>query len=533
VEDSKVQAISTETVSRRNFLRLMGLGGAVVVGGPLLAACGSGTKSSNAASNAPVDASGTLTMAYHLATNSLDPLRMTTGQFVTFMYPMYDTLLMLDENADVAPMLAKKWEYSADGTTLTLTLRDDVTFHDGTKFDANAVKANIERVINTADSPVHSQLKTVQSVTVQDPTTAVIQLASPDASLLGILADRPGAMLNPKALTDGTDLNTTDAGSGPYRLTKFAQGDQASYERYDDYWDKTAAPSKTLLIKSVNDGQARLNGATAHTYDVSYLTPTQFQAADKAGLKTAAKETLWYIQLAFNQRGPLADQNVRLAIAHAIDRKTISESIYFGQASPTSSMFPSWYWAANKDLPADYYSFDPAKAKKYLSDSNLSDVSFELIFAAGSDPYPQFAEILQAQLKAVGITLNPRAVDINQLASEFAGGKTDCLIGGGGQMADPSLVFETYFAPNAYFNPSKTTAPDLADAISRIRTTTDRDARLQVINDASKMVAERALCVPMVAPKVLFAYNGQRVSSYTPAALGAIMPTRGVGVLKG
>ncbi|WP_448628212.1 ABC transporter substrate-binding protein [Geodermatophilus sp. URMC 64] len=528
-----MQAISTETVSRRNFLRLMGLGGAVVVGGPLLAACGSGSQSNGAASNAQVDANGTLTVAYHLATNSLDPLRMTTGQFVTFMYPMYDTLLTLDENADAAPSLATKWEYSADGTTLTLTLRDDVTFHDGTKFDADAVKVNIERVLNTADSPVRSQLRTVQSVTVQDPTTAVIQLSSPDASLLGILADRPGAMVSPKAIADGVDLNTEDAGSGPYRLTSFAQGDEASYERYDDYWDKAAAPSKTLVIKSVNDGQARLNGATARTFDIAYLTPTQFQAADKAGLQTASQETLWYIQLAFNVRGALADQNVRLAIAHAIDRQTICKTIYFGQASPTSSMFPSWYWAADPDIPADYYPYDPAKAKKFLGDSGLSDVSFEMIFAAGSDPYPQFAEILQAQMKDVGITMNPRAVDINQLASEFAGGKTDCLIGGGGQMADPSLVFETYFAPNAFFNPAKTQAPDLADAISRVRTTTDRDARLQVINEASQMVADRALCVPILAPKVLFAYNGQRVATYRPAPLGAIMPTRGVGVLQG
>ena len=528
-----MQAFSTETVSRRNFLRLMGLGGAVVVGGPLLAACGSGSRTADAASNAQVDPNGTLTMAYHLAANSLDPLRMTTGQFVTFMYPMYDTLLTLDENADAAPMLATKWEYSSDGTSLTLTLRDDVKFHDGTPFNADAVKVNLERVLNTADSPVHSQLKTVQSVTVQDPTTVVIALSSPDASLLRILADRPGAMVSPQALANGTDLATQDAGSGPYTLKTFAQGDQATYERFDGYWDKSAAPSKTLVLKSVNDGQARLNGATAHTFDVAYLTPTQFQAADKAGLKTAAKETLWYIQLAFNQRGPLADQNVRLAIAHAIDRKTICKTIYFGQASPTSSLFPSWYWAANPDIPADYFTYDTDKAKKYLDDSGQSDVAFELIFAAGSDPYPQFAEILQAQMKDVGITLNPRPVDINQLASEFAGGKTDCLIGGGGQMADPSLLFETYFAPNAYFNPSKTAAPEVADAVAAVRSTTNTDDRLTAINKASQLVAERALVVPMVAPKVLFGYNGQRVASYAPAPLGAVMPTRGIGVLQG
>jgi len=210
-----LEEISKESLSRRNFLRLMGIGGAVVVGGPLLAACGSDTGSSGAAASAEGDPNGTLTMAYHLATNSMDPLRMTTGQFVTFMYPVYDTLTMLDENGDAAPMLATKWEYAPDGLSLTLTLRDDVTFHDGTPFAADAVKANLARVLATTDSPVRSQAKTIASVTVQSPTSVVIALTGPDASLPAVFADRVGAMVSPPALTSGVAPSSGTPGTPP------------------------------------------------------------------------------------------------------------------------------------------------------------------------------------------------------------------------------------------------------------------------------------------------------------------------------
>lgn len=519
------------SLSRRNFLRALGIGGAVVAGGAALAACGNNASASGGGTS---DRNGTLKLSYHLATNTLDPLKMTTGQFVSFMYPMYDTLLTLDDKASPAAMLATKWEYSADGLKLTLTLRDDVKFHDGTPFNADAVKVNIERAIAATTSPVHSQVTSITGVTVQSPTVAVLELSKPDASLPGVLADRVGAMVSPHALTSGVDIGTEDAGSGAFKMVDFKQGSHAFYERFDGYWDKSAAPEKRLEMYSAADSQARLNGTKTGSFDVAYITPTQFSPAKSAGLGTSATSSLWYIQIYFNRKGHLANANVRRAIAQAIDRDAICKNIYFGQAEPISDMFPDWYWAASPDVPADYFKFDPNASKKLLEGEGLANtVEFEMIFAAGADPYPQFAELLQSEMQNVGITMKPRAVDINQLAVEFSGGKTDALIGGGGQATDPSLFLGTSFGPNGFMNPSHDTSPEVGAAIDAVQATTDPKKRTDEMHKAGKLIAQETLAVPMIAPHVLFAFNKNKVPSYKGAPLGAVMPARGIKLVKG
>ncbi|MFV0532888.1 MAG: ABC transporter substrate-binding protein [Cumulibacter sp.] len=525
-----IRAIANTGFSRRGFLRAVGIGGTAILGSQLLAACGD---SSGSGAGGAADPDATLTAAYHLATTSLDPLLMTTGQFVTFMYPMYDTLLQLDENAAPSPMLATEWEYSGDGKQLKLTLRDDVKFHDGTAFDAETVKVNIERVLKTETSSVFTQAKSIDSVTVESPTVAVLNLNTPDATLLGVLADRIGAMVSPKAIADGVDLGVTDAGSGAYTMVEFQQGAHTYYERFDGYWNPSVQAVKRIELMSVNDGQARLNGVQTGSYDLAYVTPTQFQAAEGAGLGTSEGASLWFLNIALNRQGPLADPKVRQAISYSIDRDEIAKSIYFGLAEPTSACFPEWYWAGNPDIPADYFTYDTEKAKQLLQEAGHEDLEFELIFAAGSDPYPQFAEILQSQMKGSGITLNVKAVDINQLAVDFSGGKAQSLLGGGGQATDPSLWLETMFAKNGFFNPAGEIEPEVEDALTALRTTTDPDQRAQAAMELTGLVAELALNVPIVIPKVLTAYSTQRIADYTTAPFGAILPLVGVEVMSG
>ncbi|MCW0216505.1 MAG: ABC transporter substrate-binding protein [Pseudonocardia sp.] len=531
VLDVALAPILRSGLSRRNVLRLLAAGGATVVGAPLLAACGGGSGSGAAAgaASAPLNPTGTLKMTYHLAPNSMDPIKMTTGQFLSYVWPMYDTLTMIDLNGDVQPMLATRWDYAPDGSALTLTLRSDVKFHDGTPFDATAVKVNVERVLGTPTSPVRGDLQHVTGVEVVDPTTVKLLLNGPDAALPAVLGRNSGAMVSPKALSSGVDLNTQDGGSGAYKLVDAKLGAHAYYERFDGYWDPPAAAVKRLEIDAIADGQARLNGMRTGAYDLSYLTPTQVEPAKAAGLAIAEQRSLWYIHIALNwSRGQLVDPDVRRAIAHAFDRDAIVKSIYFGHAAPASGVFPDWYWASSPKVPGSFYTFDPAKSKQLLAGKD--PVSFEMIFPAGSDPYPQFAALLQQQLKDVGITMTPRPVDINQLATEYSQGRTDALLGGGGQLPDPTLLFRTLFVEKAYFNPAHQTPPDLATAMAGTEKSTVRDQRVSAVQQSVDIIANDVLNVPLIYPNVLFAYKPDRVPSYTPSSVGAYAPTRGVGV---
>ena len=137
----------------------------------------------------------------------MDPIGATVHQVQSYLWPIYDGLLRLSPTLEVEPMLATEWEFTPDGLGLDLTLRDDVTFHDGTPFDAEAVKVNIERTLAATESPVRGFLANVSGVTVNGPDDVTINLTAPDAALPTVLAHRPGLMISPTALANGTDIS--------------------------------------------------------------------------------------------------------------------------------------------------------------------------------------------------------------------------------------------------------------------------------------------------------------------------------------
>ena len=295
------------------------------------------------------DPDGSLKFAYHLTPTTMDPIAAAVGQVQSYLYPIYDNLLQLSPTLEVEPMLATEWSFTDDGLGLNLKLRDDVTFHDGTPFNADAVKANIERSLAATESPVRSFLANVSGVTVNGPYDVTLNLTAPDAALPVVLTDRPGMMISPKAIADGVDIAQNDAGSGPYQATSVAIGDHVVYERVDDYWRDGDAGTKTMEIWGVNDGQARVNGVASGQFDMAYLTPAQLDQANSSGLDVIAQPTTWYIQLFQNRaKSNLDNLQVRQAVAHAIDREAVCKVIYFDQCEPRSSIFPAGYWAQRR-----------------------------------------------------------------------------------------------------------------------------------------------------------------------------------------
>src|SRR5438046_8204692 len=235
----------------------------------LLAACGAhpaggGTASPSAGAKAAYG--GTLTFALENEPANLDP--MLSGLFVdrNIHYAMYDSLVRVDPKGNIIPWLAGKWETSSDGKTVTFTLRTDVKFHDGTSFDAEAVKWNIERYKTTQGSLRTGDLSSVDTVTVVDPKTVKFNLKSAFAPLLGALVDRAGMMVSRKVVEAvGADftLKPFKAGTGPFILTEAVKNDHYTLEKNPDWWGKDAAGNKLpfldkILVKPIIDGDVRL-----------------------------------------------------------------------------------------------------------------------------------------------------------------------------------------------------------------------------------------------------------------------------------
>ena len=168
------------------------------------------------------DLDATFIYGYPITVSRLDPHKASISQDATTLFPVYDRLVHLSPQGRPDPGLAESWEFSDDGLTLTLHVREGVTFHDGATLDAAAVKANLDRAKGVEGSSVATDLAAMASVTVVDPMTVDITLSQPNVAIIGSLADRAGIMVSPKALADGVDLDANMVGAGPFKLVEHA-----------------------------------------------------------------------------------------------------------------------------------------------------------------------------------------------------------------------------------------------------------------------------------------------------------------------
>src|SRR5438309_4429038 len=237
--------------------------GAACAGGQQPSGGGGGT--SAAPAGKPV-AGGAVTFALENDVSDLDP--MLSGLFVdrNIMYAIYDSLVRVDPKGNIIPWLAEKWETSSDGKTVTFSLRKDVKFHDGTTFDADSVKWNIERYKTTKESQRTGDLSSVDTVTVVDASTVKFNLKTAFAPLLGALVDRAGMMVSKAVQTAmGADftLKPFKAGTGPFILTEAVKTDHYTLEKNPNWWGKDADGNKLpyrdkIIVRPIVDPDVRL-----------------------------------------------------------------------------------------------------------------------------------------------------------------------------------------------------------------------------------------------------------------------------------
>lgn len=182
--------------------------------------------------------------------DTLDPHRSRTYAARIVFTSLCDKLVDTDAKLNFVPALAKSWSWNDDDTKLTLKLRDDVVFHDGSKFDAQAAKANLDRAKTLPDSQRKSELTSVTQVDAPDATTLVITVAQPDAPLLAQLSDRAGMMLSAKTFADkdsGTSIGRNPVCSGPYKFVERVQNDRIVLENSTTTTMQTSLPSNKLF----------------------------------------------------------------------------------------------------------------------------------------------------------------------------------------------------------------------------------------------------------------------------------------------
>ncbi|MFE3452568.1 ABC transporter substrate-binding protein [Nonomuraea sp. NPDC059194] len=366
-----------------------------------------------------VDAGPAATKALTIATmtlpQSLDP-KDANGSAMPYFQAVYDTLVRRAPDGTYSPKLASAWTFSKDRTELSLTLRGDVKFDDGSPFDAAAVKANMERFRKGGGAQAKT-LNDVKDIEVVDDTHVTLKLSQPNSALLFYLSDAAGLMANPADFAKGEALRTRPSGTGPYDLDQKQTviGTKWVFTRAPGYWgDKL--PYDSVTISYFDNETAIVNGVKTGQINAALIQDADQQISIEAdpNVKTTKQDFDFQGILLFDRAGAvtpqLKDPRVRQALNHAIDRQTMLAKIRQGRGTVTSQIFgPST--AAYKPELDGYYAFDQDKARRLLKEAGLEGgFTLELprIPAIVSDA---LAASLRTDLGAVGVKLVWEDVD--------------------------------------------------------------------------------------------------------------------------
>lgn len=358
---------------------------------------------------------------------ALDPHVVTSLNDFRILGNLYEGLVRFaDGSLDIEPALAESWSVHDGGRRYRFRLRRDVRFHDGTPFDADAVRFNLERMLredhpyhHTGPFPLAFFFEAVREVRVVDPYTVELLLDEPFAPLLANLAYPPGFLVSPAAVrARGRGLRRHPAGTGPFRFVTWESRRRVVVERNDDYWGEPAR-LRRVVFRPLSDPNVRVTELVAG--EVELLTEVDPDAigplrrSPRFEIHHAEGPHLWFLIL--NARhGPLADRRVRLAVNHAIDREALVRHALQETARVAVGPVPrAFAWAHDPAL--EPYAHDPARARRLLREAGYED-EVELRLLAPQSGSGMLAPVvlataIQGQLAEAGIRARIRTFEWN------------------------------------------------------------------------------------------------------------------------
>lgn len=435
----------------------------------------------------------------------LDPAYVDDGESGKIMVNIYDNLVKYKRGStDIEPALATSWTSTPDGLVWTFNLRKDVKFHDGTPFDADAVKFNIDRQIPpnaTDDMPYASfTFEPVKKVEVVDDYIVKITLSHPYAPFLANLAMCMAApIVSPTAVKKyGADYNQHPVGTGPYIFEKWEKDQQIVLTKNPNYWGVKSKFDK-VVFKTTKENSVRASELMTGAVDImDGIDPNDVKKLESSGVKVIKNPgmNINYMGFFCNKK-PFNDPKVRRAIAMAINREEIVKYLYQGYAEVANAPLPSFipgYDAKLKALP-----YNPDQAKKLLAEAGVPNLSFTFLAYSNPRPYNtatgvKLAEAIQADLLKIGVKTNIKVYpwkEYKQILFDAKEGDAFFYgwIGDNGD-ADNFLSLLDSHQIDSSLNSAKYNNPKVDELLKKGSDTLDPKARVKIYQELQKLIVE-------------------------------------------
>jgi len=429
----------------------------------------------------------------------------------------YQGLFGLDKEMKLKNVLAESYTVSDDGLVYTLKLRSGVKFQDGTDFNAEAVKVNLDRASNKENSLKRYNLyKNIASTEAVDPTTVKITLKEPFSAFINILAHPATAMISPDALKKyGKEIGFHPVGTGPYELVTWNQTDFVKVKKFAGYWQKGLPKLDSITWRPVVDNNTRAamlqTGEAQFAFPIPYEQAAILQKNSKLELVASPSIMQRYISMNVTQK-PFDNPKVREAINYAINRQALVKVAFAGYATPATGVVPPSIQYAETYKPWPY---DPAKARELLKEAGFPNGFSTTLWSSHNHSTAQkVLQFTQQQLAQVGIKAQLTAMDAGQRAAEVEGksqkesGVRMFYTGWSASTGEADWALSPLFAsqnwPPTLFNTAFYSNPQVDKDLSDALKTTKPEEKARLYKDAQDTIWKESPWIPLVVEKLEF-----------------------------
>ena len=487
----------------------------------LLAACSDDSTNTNAPANTSgeIQKGGELTFALATSPDSLDPHR--TGYVVALrvIAQIFDTLVTLDENNEYHPRLATEWSISEDGTDYTFKLRNDVTFHDGTPFNAEAVKYSFDRIVDpeTKAANALALVQNYESTEIINDYEVVIHLSAPNAAFLSNISQTLLSIVSPTAAEElGEKFALNPVGTGLFKFESYKENAEIKLVRNDAYnWgpatseNKGAAHIDRVTFKIVPEEATRVGGVQSGQIDVAETIPPQNIASLEGSNSVVIykQDTIGLpFTLFFNQTNePYNDVNVRRALLYGVDVDTIVKTLYLGHYTRSWGPLTPGIYGYDESLE-NSWEYDVEKANQLLDDAGFTvgtdgirerdGKRLTLNYVDGApnrEKRNDIAVIIQQQLKKIGVDVT---LNITQDFRTVVYTNADYELYGNSQInTDPNGLKDIYKTGGLL--PRNIDDPELDALLQAGGVEQDEAKRKEIYAKAQQRIIDQAYIIPI------------------------------------
>ncbi|SDZ15589.1 peptide/nickel transport system substrate-binding protein [Geodermatophilus africanus] len=487
----------------------------LAAGALVLSACGGGGESVDTGAGGGGDGGGgggdTLVAAVAAQPDQFDPHVTTAYPSFQVLENVYDTLVVPNaEDLTMEPSLAESWEPSEDQLTWTFTLREGVTFHDGSEFDSADVVYSYNRIIDE-DLTNADRFANVAAVEAPDPQTVVIRLSQPTPNLLERIGAFKGMAILPENAAEDIDLTTEANGTGPFQLES-SDASSTVLTAYADHWG--GAPSVGgVEFRYITEPAAALtalqNGEVQWTDNVPPQQIESLGGDDTVELQTTPSVDYWYLSMNYG-RPPFDNRDVRRAISFAIDREAVAEAAWFGAAQPNQTAIPE-----ASSFYLDYAPFqpDPDQARQLLEQAGVqTPLTMGLMV---TDQFPETvtaAQVIASQLEPVGIDVQIETLDFATWLDRQGAGDYDAFYLGWLGNLDPAAFYQDQHVTDGTNNYQGYSNPQVDQLLQAGAVEPDEAARKQLYDQAAQLIVDDV--------SYLYLYNPPVVQAWVPGLSG-------------